>query len=137
MRKRDSRKYTRSKISIAAQLTPEGGEPIDIMVDDLSLHGMLVHAEQQLEVGQPCRVRILLGRFKHELPMIATGSVVRTQDEYLAIQFGSIGIEAHEELESMILSHSEDPVQCLKEFSQSELIFDPLSACDLNPSHLP
>ena len=88
------RKHTRSNISIAAQLTLENGEIIQVMVKDLSLHGILVQAEQTLEVGQKCQIRILLGHQKHELPINAEGSVVRIQDEYFAIEFGCVGVGA-------------------------------------------
>jgi hypothetical protein len=130
------RKHTRSNISIAAQLTLENGEIMQVMVKDLSLHGILVHAEQTLEIGQKCQIRILLGHQKHELPINAEGSVVRIQDEYLAIEFGCVGVGAKGELESTILTHSTDPDQCLKEFRQSEFIFDPLSARDFTPPNL-
>ena len=130
------RKHTRSNISIAAQLTLENGEIMQVMVKDLSLHGILVQAEQTLEVGQKCQISILLGHQKHELPINAEGSVVRIQDEYLAIEFGCVGVGAKGELESTILAHSTDPEQCLKEFRQSEFIFDPLSASDFTPPNL-
>ena len=130
------RRHTRSNISIAAQLTPEGGDLMHVMVKDLSLHGILVHAEQTLEVGQKCQIRILVGHQKHELPINAEGSVVRIQDGHLAIEFGCVGVGATEELESTILTHSSDPEQCLKEFRQSEFIFDPLTAHDFTPPNL-
>jgi len=129
-----NREFMRSNISIAAQIIPEQGEPIPVMVKDLSLHGIMVHAGHHLGIGAPCQIRIQFGHYKYELPIIAKGSVVRRQGEYFAIKFDSVGFESNEELESMILSHSPDPEQCLKEFAQEELFFDPLSANDYNPN---
>jgi len=134
MQEEQSREYMRSNIAVAAQLTPDGGEVMQVKVKDLSLHGIMVHADEPLEIGQKCQIRILLGHYKCELPIIAKGSVVRIQDEYFAIKFNAVGFESNEELENMILTHSTDPEQCLNEFTQEELFFDPLSANDLDPT---
>ena len=134
MQEDEHRKYTRSKIAVAAQYIPEGGEPVDVMVKDLSLHGIMVKAVETLEIGQKCHIRILLGHYKHELPIVAQGSVIRAQGEYFAIKFNTVGFESNESLENLILTHSDDPAQSLSEFSKEELPFDPLSANDLDPT---
>lgn len=76
----------------------------------------------------------MVGHYRHELPITAEGSVVRIQGSDFAIQFDSVGVEANEELERKILTNSNDPDQCLKEFAQEEMLFDPLSANDFDPS---
>lgn len=134
MQQHQSREYSRSKISIAAELIPEDGEKMQVMVIDLSLHGIMVHADTPLQIGQKCRIRIMVGHYRHELPITAEGSVVRIQGSDFAIQFDSVGVEANEELERKILTNSNDPDQCLKEFAQEEMLFDPLSANDFDPS---
>ena len=134
MQQHQSREYSRSKISIAAELIPEGCEPMQVEVKDLSLHGIMVHAEQPVEIGTKCQIRIMVGHYQHELPITAEGSVVRIQDSDFAIQFDCIGVESNEELERKILTSSDDPDQCLKEFTQEQMLFDPLSANDFDPS---
>ena len=134
MQQHQSREYSRSKISIAAELIPEGGEAMQVEVKDLSLHGIMVHAEKLLEIGQKCQIRIMVGHYQQELPITAEGSVVRIQGSDFAIQFDSVGVESNEELERKILTSSDDPDQCLKEFTQEQMLFDPLSANDFDPS---
>ncbi len=129
-----NREHIRSNISLAAQVIPEGGECIDVMVKDLSLHGIQVGAQHGLEVGQKCRIHIQFGHLNDELPIVADGIIVRTLDDCFAIQFETVGFESHEELESMILAHSHDQKQCLKEFTKESFFFDPLSAFDFDPT---
>ena len=129
-----NRKYTRSKISIAAELIPEQGEAIQVMVKDLSLRGIMVHSEQELQVGEQYRIRILLGHYEQGLPITAKGCVVRVNEGDIGIEFDCVGIEETEELERTILAKSKNPEQCMKEITQTSLFFDPLSANDFDPT---
>jgi len=100
---------------------------------DLSLHGMLVQAEKASQVGQKCHILMLLGNGKNKLPINANGRIIRVQDNYIAVQFHSVGLGEHEELENSILVHSDDPEECIKEFALSAFVFDPLTAASLEP----
>ena len=119
-RSNNSRKFIRSNISIATRLWPEGIPPIDAMVVDLSLNGILVQTDVKLEIGSKCRISILIGHYMHELPISAGGVVVRNHDGMIAICFDAVGIESSRQLQSMIVFHSNDPEQCLQEFTQAE-----------------
>jgi len=129
----DHRKYIRSKLTAYARITPEGKAPVDAMVVDLSLHGMLVQADTTPQSGQKCQILMLLGNGKHKMPISANGVAVRVQDHYFAVQFDSVGLGEGEELESSILVHSDDPEACIKEFALSSFLFDPLTATSLEP----
>jgi len=134
MQKDQNREHIRSNISLAAQVIPDGGETIDVMVKDLSLHGILVSAKHGMEVGQTCRINIQFSHIDDDQPIVAEGTIVRTQDDCFAIQFETVGFESHEELESMILAHSNDQKTCLQEFVKESFFFDPLSAFDFDPT---
>ncbi len=129
----NSRQYIRSKLTADVQVTPEGGDPLDAMIVDLSLHGMLVQVEKMPQVGQRCHILMLLGNSTSKFPINARGKVVRVQEHYFAIQFDTVGLGEHEELESSILAHSDDPEECIKEFALSSFIFDPLTASSMEP----
>jgi len=131
--KEDSRAFSRARIAVAARITPEGGTEVEAQIRDMSLHGIMVQVDQPLEIGQQCRIRILFGHYQHEFPIIAAGTVVRRKGNFMAIRFDTVGFEAAEELESMILTHSDDPEEVLTEFALDEIYFDPLSATDFNP----
>jgi len=114
----NARKYIRSNISIAARITPAEAASFDVTVVDLSLNGILVQTGTTLAVGSKCKVVMLVGHYMHELPISADGVVIRAQDRYIAICFDALGIETPDELQNMILFHSDHPEQCLSEFEQ-------------------
>jgi len=130
----NNRRYIRSKLSATVRITPNGDDaPIDAMLVDLSLHGMLVKAEKTPEVGQKCRILLLLGDNNHKFPIHANGQIVRAQDKHFAVQFNAVGLGESEELENSILLNSDDPEECIKEFALSSAIFDPLTVASLEP----
>jgi len=129
----NSRQYIRSKLIADVQVTPEGGEPLDAMIVDLSLHGMLVQVEKMPPLGQKCHILMLLGNSPSKFPINACGKVVRVQEHCFAIEFDTVGLGEHEELESSILTHSENPKECMKEFALSSFFFDPLTASSMEP----
>lgn len=122
----NARKYSRSQVSIAAILTPSGGEPIDVDVVDISMGGMFLHTDKKLTAGTRCQIKILLGHFKHELPIGADGIIVRTIEDGIALKFSSVKIETAPELQSLIVFNSDDPEQAAVEFSKhGGWIFNP------------
>ena len=113
----NQRQYSRSKVSIAATLTPEGSESFSVKVVDLSMGGMFVHSERMLNAGVSCSLSILLGHFKHELPLTAKWVVVRSSSEGIAIRFESIEMESIPDMQSLIIDHADDPEKTELEFS--------------------
>lgn len=113
----NQRQYSRSQVSIAATLTPHGGESFGIQVADLSMGGMFIHTDKVLKAGAQCQVSLLLGHFKHELPMIADAVVVRVFKDGIALKFKSIQLESVASIQSVIVDHADDPEQAELEFS--------------------
>jgi len=129
----NKRKYIRSSLSAVVRLSYGGNAPIDVILVDLSLHGMLVRAQANPQTGQECHIQILLGDSENKMPVHAVGRVVRVQGEHFAVQFHAVGLGDGEELENSILVHADDPEACLKEFALSGFLFDPLTASSLAP----
>ena len=120
------RKFSRSKVSVGAILVPKGGTPIDVEVVDISMSGIFVHTDQKLAVGTSCQVKILLGHFRHEMPIGAAGSVVRCHDGGIAIKFDEVKIDTAQELQNLIAFNADDPERTIVEFSQQGgWIFNP------------
>lgn len=113
----NQRHYSRSRLSVAATLAPEGEDAFGVEVVDLSMGGMFVHSERNIDSGTNCQVSILLGHFKHELPLTAKGVVVRNSSEGIALRFESIELEAVPNLQSLIVEHADDPEKTELEFS--------------------
>lgn len=113
----NQRQYSRSKVSIAATLTPEDGESFGVEVVDLSMGGVFIHSAQVLKAGSRCQVNMLLGHFKHELPIIADAIVIRTLENGIALRFESVKLESIPSMQNVIVDHAEDPDQAAMEFS--------------------
>ncbi|RLL51961.1 PilZ domain-containing protein [Mariprofundus sp. EBB-1] len=128
-----NRAFQRTTISLPAQITPADGDPFDAVIKDLSLHGTWAKAKHDLKIGQACKITIQFENHEDELPIHAEGAITRVEDHHFGIKFDTIGFESHEELESMILQHSNNKEQCLKEFTKESFFFDPLSAFDFDP----
>lgn len=122
----NTRKYSRSKVSIAAILVPERGKPFDVEVVDISMGGIFVHADEEIAAGSRCQVKILLGHFRHEMPIGADGTVIRCADGGIAIKFETVKIDTAQELQNLIAFNAEDPEKTIVEFSQhGGWIFNP------------
>lgn len=120
------RKFSRSQVSVAALLTLEDKDPVEVLVMDVSMNGALLQTDLKLESGTYCNVSILLGHFQHELPIEAAGVVVRSIDGGIALRFESVKIDSTPRLQSLIIDHAEDPKQVEVEFSQNGgWIFNP------------
>ncbi len=113
----NQRQYSRSKVSIAATLTPEDGESFGVEVVDLSMGGVFIHSDKMLDAGSRCKVNMLLGHFKHELPIIADAIVIRTLENGIALRFESVKLESIPGMQNIIVDHAEDSDQAVMEFS--------------------
>jgi len=122
----NQRQYSRSKVSIAATLTPEHGEVFGAYVEDLSMSGIFMHTDKKLAAGSKCQVSILLGHFKHELPILADAVVVRSIKGGIALRFESIRLESFGGMQGLIVDHAENTEQAEMEFSSlGGFIFNP------------
>ncbi|NWF37458.1 PilZ domain-containing protein [Mariprofundus sp. KV] len=120
------RRYTRSQVEVAALLTIEHQEPVEVEVLDVSMNGTFLKTNLKLEAGTRCTVSILLGHFQHELPIEAEAVVVRATAMGLALRFESVKIDSTPRLQTLIVDHAEDPKQVQLEFSQQGgFIFNP------------
>jgi len=113
----NQREYSRSKVAIAATLTPEGGDSFGVEVVDLSMGGVFVHSDQALKPGTICQINMLLGHFKHELPLVAGAIVIRSVKEGIALRFEDVKLESIPAMQHVIVDHAEYPDQAAMEFS--------------------
>ncbi len=113
----NQRQYSRSKVAIAATLTPKNGKAFAVEVVDLSMSGIFVHTDQTLEPDSQCQVSILLGHYQHELPILADAVVVRSIDDGIALRFESVKLESFTSMQHVIVEHADDPKQAAVECS--------------------
>jgi len=113
----NQRQYSRSKVSIAATLSTRDGNAFGVEVADLSMGGVFVHTDKQLEEGEHCQISMLLGHIQHELPILADAIVVRNVPNGIALRFESIQLESIASMQHVIVDHADDPDQAELEFS--------------------
>ncbi|MDQ6996699.1 MAG: PilZ domain-containing protein [Mariprofundus sp.] len=113
----NQRQYTRSKVPVAATLTPEDGDSFGVEVVDLSMGGVFIHSDQQLKDGSRCQLNMLLGHVNHELPIIADAIVIRSSESGIALRFEAVNLESISGMQNIIVEHAEDPDQATMEFS--------------------
>lgn len=122
----NQRQYSRSKVSVSAILTPQGGEAFGVEVVDLSMSGILLRTEQSLESESKCQISILLGHFKHELPILADAVVVRSMDDGIALRFEAVKLESFTSMQHVIVENADNPKQAAVECSShGGFIFTP------------
>jgi len=113
----NQRLYSRSKVSIAATLTLPDGDSFGVEVVDLSMGGMFIHSDKVLKADSRCQINMLLGHFKHELPIVADAIVIRTVHDGTALRFESVHLESIPSIQNIITEHADDPEQTVMEFS--------------------
>ncbi|MDX8405493.1 MAG: PilZ domain-containing protein [Mariprofundus sp.] len=120
------RSFSRSKVSVGAILTVKDKEPCNVKIVDLSMTGMFITSDTPLADGDRCSVSILIGHMNHELPIIATGVVIRTTDTGIALKFQSLRLDSTATLQQMIIENADNPEQAKTEFSrQGFWMFEP------------
>ncbi len=105
----NQRQYSRSKVAVAATLTPAIGEAFGVEVVDLSMSGIFLNSDRSLEAGTECQLTILFGHFKHELPIIAEAVVVRSMPGGIALRFKEVKLETLPSMQGLIIDHADDP----------------------------
>ncbi len=100
-----SRVKWRSRAIVTARSTEIRGPVLNI-----SLNGVLVETERDLEPHAPCNVRIPLGG-DPEQAILASGHVVRREEKGLAIRFEAMDVDSAAHLRQLTTLNSEDPVR--------------------------
>ena len=117
---RNHRKFSRSEVNVTALLTMSGESEVnDVEVIDVSMSGMFIGTSMRPELAARCHVSILLGHFKHELPIEAEAQVVRVTDAGVALRFTQLYLDRLPALKSLIVDHSENPEEAKVEFTRS------------------
>jgi c-di-GMP-binding flagellar brake protein YcgR len=116
------REYSRVDVPLSAQIRFAEGDVFNVTIMDISMNGVLVNAGEEVapDAGSECEIKILLGRTSKALPIVSAGKVVRRDHGNIAIAFKSVQIERANDLESLILFNSSDPLMALQEFSQHQ-----------------
>jgi len=88
--------------------------------------GVFLKTGRKLEPGTICKLNILLGHFKHELPILAEAVVIRSIEQGIALKFNDVKLETLPTMQNFIIEHADDPEQVQLEYSSGGgYIFNP------------
>ena len=84
---------------------------------DISLSGMLIHANAKLSVGENCETQITL---KAAPPIILKmrGHVARQTDHGFAINFDEMDLDTLEHLQNLVMYNAKDPEAVAEQSAQ-------------------
>lgn len=109
----ERRRASRVVTAIDAQLTDPDGAPLAAQLENLSVVGLRARVARVLAPGTRCSVELRANGVSIE----ARGSVLRSQDEVLALRFETLPYESYERLRSFLLTHADDPAVIADELS--------------------
>jgi hypothetical protein len=94
---------------------------------NISMRGLHLSTTDALPaVGTPCTARIILNEDSNPLIIEAAGTVVRTGQQSLAVEFKDLDFDGYLNLRRLILNNSDDPDRAEREFSSHWGIKRPL-----------
>ena len=116
MKSKKARKYTRVNFQRDIHLYFDGKEYIQHSVNNLSLGGMYVKGKFEQQKGDTCTVELSNPENDFGVELRARCSVVRVNDDGIALEFLSMGHESFLFLQTTLLYEAEDPMQLGAEF---------------------
>lgn len=75
---------------------------------DLSLRGVFIYTDDQLEIKTACSIEILLLGMKDELILMMDGHVVREEEKGYAIYFDSVDLDSYTHLKNIVKYNAPD-----------------------------
>jgi len=109
------REFTRVPTRLEVRLTVDGRVIPNTGSQNVSLKGMLIHTQEELETGTTCQITIVLAG--GEIEVEVEGVVVNAYPDGTAFQFTKIlGVDSYEHLRNLVLYNAADTEQVEDEF---------------------
>jgi hypothetical protein len=84
---------------------------------DISMSGLRTSFPGNVpEIGTLCKISIILHGFGNQVSIEATGKVIRSERESLAVEFSEIDLESYQHLRLLILNNTGDPEKAEQQF---------------------
>jgi hypothetical protein len=115
----EKRRFSRIQVTLAVELSAGGQPLVTGPARDLSLTGAFVLTPVQLKPDTACTATIVLGEGDAVLTIEASGRVVRSTPDGLAVEFQAMELEHYEHLQQVVLYNAEDTDRIESEFKSS------------------
>ncbi len=113
---KEGREFSRSHVSVNAELRTQCGLVMVGAVRDVSMKGVWVAYERTLPRGTPVKVALLLQDAEEKHRICAQGHVVRADINGIAVEFEDVDAEGLEHLRRLVLYNAEDTDRVETEF---------------------
>ena len=113
----EKRRFSRVPFNVKVELTVDHAQYISEEIDNLSVGGCRLSIAADLEVGAPCRLRILLSETTDGPHVQVEGQVVRCESGTVAIQFTGIDPDSLFHLQNIIRYNFPDTDKVEQELS--------------------
>lgn len=106
-----AREFVRSSVRLEVELISGDSTILVARTRDVSMKGIFLITPHRVPVGASCRIRIRIGDPAEPLWVEADGTVVRTDDEGLAVEFLEMGVGSFQHLKNLVMYNAPDPGQ--------------------------
>jgi len=94
----DDRQFQRNPAKLEVKITSEFGSCVRGAVQDVSVAGLFVVADERLPVGTLCELEVEVVGCEGEGPIEATGRVAHVEPDGMGIEITDLDLESYEEL---------------------------------------
>jgi len=109
------REFSRIEIGLKVEIEREGKDTFKAIAHDVSLNGLCIRSNEHFDKDIACDVKVILGE-DNPIVIEASGCPVRSDGEYIAIQFDQLDLEGYSHLKNLILYNTHDSDQVEGEF---------------------
>lgn len=101
----EHREFTRISVPLAVEIKPQGATSILSTTRNVSMSGLLLENDIQLDEHTSCQVALLLGDHG-EVRIEASGTVARLDGSHVAIRFENVDLDGYMHLKNLIMLNS-------------------------------
>ncbi|MDD2582019.1 MAG: PilZ domain-containing protein [Desulfuromonadaceae bacterium] len=113
-----TRKFSRVRFNVGATIRIAGRQ-FHGAVENLSMAGMFLVTNEQLEEGETADITIALGCAVPEIAVNFTGTVTRVTEEGVGFTFEKMDLDSYMHLKNIIAYNSDDAEKVMEEIDHS------------------
>ncbi len=103
------REFSRVSPRLDVVLTTEERIIRSGQTQDMSMSGLFCVCSDPFPEGTRCQVTLLLGGPEDPVRIETSGTVVRSTDSGIAVEFSEIGMDGYHHLRNLVLHNADDP----------------------------
>lgn len=119
----EKRKFTRFFFRMEAEISVNGNVSRVDELRNLSVSGCLLPLSARGDIGDDCKIKIILGPDENSPVVLIEGKIIRLDKESTAVQFTRIDPESLEHLHKIAQYNATDPEKVEREIKERPGLF--------------